>query len=132
MSTFDPKVFAFDPSLWTGEKPDPSKWYWFDGIGIGPHVDCRSKMSGGCVRSIHSIPSAEEIAALDELERHVRDVIRAAPTAADFDLGGRFDYDCDNIGDMEAKAAAREHQAIAGGLNAALARLDAARKERGQ
>lgn len=67
MTTFDPSVFAFDPRLWTIEKPNPSKWYWFDGIGIGPHVDCRSKMSDGFVRSIHSIPSAEEIAALVKL-----------------------------------------------------------------
>lgn len=56
-----------DQKAWTSDKPDPSKWYWFDAAGIGPHVDCRSKMSDGFVRSALPIPSAERIAALEEV-----------------------------------------------------------------
>jgi hypothetical protein len=57
----------------------------------------------------------------DSLKRHVLDIIRTAPTAADFESGGKYDYDCENIGDMENKAVASERLAIAEGLRAALA-----------
>jgi hypothetical protein len=70
--------------------------------------------------------------ALPALIRELRDArkiveaveaeIAAAPTDADFECGGRYDYDSENVGDMESKAVAayRWHQAHR--LRAALSR----------
>lgn len=62
---------SFDPKVWTSEKPDRNLWYWFaenGGNDDAPWLDCRATLPAyGCVRSIHSIPSAKRIAVLEEL-----------------------------------------------------------------
>lgn len=129
MTTFDPSVFAFDPRLWTIEKPNPSKWYWFDGIGIGPHVDCRSKMSDGFVRSILPIPSAQEIAALVECEKALCYLRSAVEGVRGFK---KLNFGSGHMASM--RIALTETMNIDNALVSskdALARLDAARKERG-
>lgn len=105
----------YDKSVWTDEKPDPCKWYWFDEepeVGSAPILDCRANMpSKDYVRSVHAIPSAEEIAALVECERALRNL---------------FDEDGNPPVPNTSRAVAMYTDAAA-----ALARLDGARKERG-
>lgn len=110
---------SYDKSVWTDEKPDPRKWYWFDdapGIdGSAPFLDCRDRMpSKDYVRSVHAIQSAEESAALVELERAMRDI--------------NWSEACEHESHIESVyLSVNQLRAVL----AALARLDAVRKERG-
>lgn len=61
-------------------------------------------------------------ARLSRIERHINDLARAAPKAADFEIGGKYDYDtdCGNADDVARLGEARESFAVIGGLLAAL------------
>lgn len=118
---------SYDKSVWTDEKPDPRKWYWFDDepeVGSAPILDCRANMpSKDYVRSVHAIPSAEEIAALVECEKAL-DSSRVALTYAIEALRGGL---ADGNREYLVTVLVGDEQAA----RAALARLDAVRKERG-
>lgn len=132
---------TFDPSVWTSDLPSVPGFYFVRGSGpmefkVNPNgvvsfgPDEREMLwsyaaSHGAARSIHAIPFAEEIAALVGLERAVLDAVTGAPTSQP------ERYEGDNHGDSFSSGWDSGEFSMAKKLRAALARLDAARKERG-
>lgn len=136
---------SYDKSVWTEEEPrEDGAWYW-----------CREKHVDPCggqveidrlwleywdefheLRSVHAIPSAEEIAALVECERQLRSVVPPGedwwcPTCCAALSGSRvtFEERCDTCGTALTEVNAKSWGEAA---RAALARLDAVRKEQGK
>lgn len=124
----------FDPNVYTTAASESWRPHWYithpdlhEVRGVAPGE------SWGLARSIQPIPSAEEIAALVECERVLRESKRAHDTCEDswYSCGAATgDYECSN--DSRKGACDCGADAWNAKVDAALARLDAARKAGGQ
>jgi hypothetical protein len=78
-----------------------------------PQPRCRACKTGKAIASAlraavdaERAEASEMRAAMERMEAGIRAEIALAPSPEDFDLGGRFDYETENVGDMETKALA--------------------------
>lgn len=133
---------SYDPKVWTSESPSLSGYYHYvsemlNGWRIGSFAANDPMRKGHSeLRSILPIPSAAEIAALVECELLLRTATPPGddwwcPTCCDALDGSRvtFEERCDTCGTELTEFNAKPWGEAA---RAALARLDAARKEQGK